>query len=97
MQTEKFILINHYCKHTETSLDFIYSLQEYGFIEIKQIENNVYVEPNDLAEIERINRLQNELGINLEGVDALNHMMQKVIRLEDELRIIKERLKIYEP
>ncbi len=97
MQTENFILVNHYCEHTQTPLDFIYSLQEFGFIEIKQIESNVYVEPNDLVEIERISRLQHELGINLEGIDALNHMMQRVNRLENELRIMKERLKIYEP
>jgi protein-disulfide isomerase-like protein with CxxC motif len=97
MQTENFILVNHYCEHTQTPLDFIYALQEFGFIEIKHIENKVYVEPNDLVEIERIRRLQHDLGINLEGVDALNHMIQKVNRLENELRIIRERLKIYEP
>ena len=97
MEKENFILVHHYCEHTQIPVDFIYSLQEYGFIETKQIENDVYIQDFDLVEIERISRLQNELGINLEGIDAINHIMQKMNRLESELRILKDRLKIYEP
>lgn len=97
MQTENYILINHYCKHTQTPIDFIYSLHEFGFIEVTQVKNQDYVRPNDLVEIERISRLKNELGINLEGIDAINHMIKKMNRLEKELRIARERLRIYEP
>lgn len=96
MQTENFILIRHYCEQTRTPEDFIYTLQEYGFIEVRQIENEVYVASHDLVEIERIGRLQNELGINLEGIDALYHMLQKITDLENQLRLAKDRLKIYE-
>ncbi|WP_419211412.1 chaperone modulator CbpM [Maribacter sp. X9] len=97
MQTENFILISHYCQHTQIPVDFIYTLQEYGFIETKQIENKVYVESHAIIEIERIARLQNELGINLEGIDALYNMMHRVNQLELQLRRTTERLKIYEP
>ena len=97
MQTENFILISHYCQHTQIPVDFIYTLQEYGFIETKQIENKVYVESHAIVEIERIARLQNELGINLEGIDALYNMMHRVNQLELQLRRTIERLKIYEP
>lgn len=97
MRTENFILVKHYCEQTQTPVDFIYSLQDYGFIEVREIENKVYVEPHAIVEIERVSRIQNELGINLEGIDALFHMLQKVDHLESQLRYLKERLKIYEP
>lgn len=97
MRTENFILVDHYCKHTHTPVDFIYALQEYDLIEIKKIESDVYVESHYILEIERIGRLQNELGINLEGIDALNNLMQKLNSLENELKLVKNRLKIYEP
>lgn len=97
MQTENFILISHYCAHTQTSMDYIFTLAEYGFIEVKQMEDNIYLEPHTIVEIERIGRLQDQLGINLEGIDALYHMMQRVEELENQLRHVKERLKIYEP
>ena len=97
MRTENFILVNHYCEQTRIPVDFIYSLQDYGFIEVREIEDKIYVEPHAIVEIERVSRLQNELGINLEGIDALFHMLQKVEQLESQLRYLKDRLTIYEP
>ena len=93
MRTENFILVNHYCEQTRIPVDFIYSLQDYGFIEVREIEDKIYVEPHAIVEIERVSRLQNDL----EGIDALFHMLQKVEQLESQLRYLKERLKIYEP
>jgi DNA-binding transcriptional MerR regulator len=60
------------------------------------VEAHMYMYPQDIEEIERISRLQEELGINLEGIDALNHMIRKVNHLEKELKIAKDRLRIYE-
>jgi len=97
MVSENLILITHYCENTNTPEEFIYSLQEYGFIKIQRIDNNIYVESHEIVEIERISRLKNELGINLEGIDALYHMIKKISYLENELRNTKNRLKIYEP
>lgn len=97
METENYILIKRYCEHTQTPIEFIYSLHEFGFIEVTQVKDQEFVKPNDLVEIERVSRLKNELGINLEGIDAINHMILKVNRLENELRMLRERLRIYEP
>ncbi len=96
MEKEQLILLSHYCQQTRTSLEFIESLQEYGFIQVLLIEEHNYVHPQDIVEIERVNRLQEELGINLEGIDAINHMLQKVNQLEKELKITRDRLRIYE-
>lgn len=97
MEREEYILVSHYCEQTSTPIDFIDSLCEYGFIEIQVYENQQYVAPHSIVEIERVNRLYHELGINLEGIDALNHLLDKVNRLERELKIVRERLGIYEP
>ncbi len=97
MEKENLILVSHYCQQTRTDIEFIESLQDYGFIQIVLIEERNYVHPQDIVEIERVNRLQEELGINLAGIDALNHMLRKVNHLEKEVRTLKERLRIYEP
>ena len=65
-------------------------------IEVQQIENKTYVEPQYIVEIERIYRLREDLGINMEGIDTLNHMIKKVNRLEQELKLLRDRLTIYE-
>jgi len=77
-------------------MEFIDDLLEFEMIEVQQIENKIYVEPQYIVEIERIYRLREELGINMEGIDTLNHMIKKVNRLEQELKLLRDRLTIYE-
>ena len=35
MDSENFILIEHYCEQTQTPIDFIDDLLEYGMIEVQ--------------------------------------------------------------
>lgn len=97
MEKKHLILVSYYCQQTNTSIAYVESLEEYGLIQTLSIAEDNYVHSEDIAEIERVNRLQEELGINLEGIDALNHLLQKVNHLEKQLKITKERLRIYEP
>jgi hypothetical protein len=36
------------------------------------------------------------LGINLEGIDALNNLMQKISALENENRLLKQKLLLFD-
>ena len=96
MNSENYIQIEVYCERTKTPIEFIDDLLEFEMIEVQQIENKIYVEPQYLVEIERIYRLREDLGINMEGIDTLNHMIEKVNRLEKELKLLRDRLTIYE-
>ena len=96
MNSENYIQIEVYCERTQTPIEFIDDLLEFEMIEVQQIENKTYVEPQYLVEIERIYRLREDLGINMEGIDTLNHMLEKVNRLEQEVRLLRNRLTIYE-
>jgi type I restriction-modification system DNA methylase subunit len=96
MNLENYIQIEVYCKQTQTPLEFIDDLFEFDMIEVQRIDNKSYVQPHHIVEIERIYRLRNDLGINMEGIDTLNHMIEKVKRLEQELKMLRDRLTIYE-
>jgi len=96
MDSENYIEIEVYCERTQTPLDFIDDLLEFDMIKVHQIENKTYVQPHYIIEIERIYRLRKDLGINMEGIDTLNQMLKKVNRLEQELKLLRDRLTIYE-
>ncbi|WP_291961947.1 chaperone modulator CbpM [Maribacter sp.] len=96
MNPDNYIQIEVYCQQTQTPMEFIEDLLEFEMIEVQQIENKIYVEPHSIVEIERVYRLREELGINMEGIDTLNHMIKKVNRLEQELKLLRDRLTIYE-
>ena len=96
MDSENFIQIELYCKQTDTPLEFIDDLLEFDMIEVQRIEDKIYVKPHYIVEIERVYRLRKDLGINMEGIDTLNHMLQKMNRLEREVKLLRDRLTIYE-
>lgn len=96
MDNENYILVRHYCERTHIPDAFIDALNEYGLIQCKQIEKEVYILDEEIPEIERFDRLHNDLGINLEGIDALNHMLQRLRTMQSEMNILRKRLRLYE-
>lgn len=96
MTTENYILVQLYCTQTKIEHSFITNLNEYGFISLTTIENESYILEEEIPEVERIRRLHYDLGINLEGIDALNNLMQKIADLEKENRVLKQKLLLFE-
>ncbi len=96
MKQENYILVKQYCERTHISDTFINALNEYGLIQYKQIETEIYILDEEIPEIERFDRLHNELGINLEGIDALNHILRRLRNMENEMNTLRKRLRIYE-
>ena len=96
MDNENYILVSHYCERTHIPNTFIESLNEYGLIRCQQVETEVYILDEEIPEIERFDRLHNDLGINIEGLDALNHMLIKLRNMENEMNTLRKRLRLYE-
>ncbi|HLG41267.1 MAG TPA: chaperone modulator CbpM [Chitinophagaceae bacterium] len=96
MQKEELISVHEFCSSHSLELSFVYSLQQYGLIEITTIEEVNYIPASELPQAERIARLHSELGINLEGIDAIRHLLQRVEDMQDEIRTLRNKLRIYE-
>lgn len=96
MKQENYILVKQYCERTHISNTFIKALNEYGLIQYKHIETEVYILDEEISEIERFDRLYNDLGINIEGIDAINNMLRRMRTMENEMNILRKRLGIYE-
>lgn len=89
MENEDLILIEQICSHYQIEISFIESLSEYGLVEITEVEQFQYVSANQLKDIEKMIRLHVDLNINLEGIDAIYHLLRKVDCLQDELKSVK--------
>lgn len=96
MTQDKYILVRHYCEKTRIADNFIGQLHEFGIIRCREIEAELYITDDDIPEIERFDRLHRDLGINLEGIDALNNMMRRMRNMENEMKMLKKRLRLYE-
>ena len=76
----------------ETFLDALHSS---GLIEVVVEDEDRYIEYDYLQEIEQFVRWYYELEINIEGIEALHHMLQQVHELQSDVEWLRHELKFY--
>lgn len=96
MENENFIDIKTFCLNHNISDTFILTLYEYNLIEIQERNNVKLISTDQMKELEKFVRMHNELNINLEGIDAIYHLMQRMQNIELEMNLLKQRLRLYE-
>ena len=96
MNTKDLIPIKQFCKIYEIEFSFISSLNEFGLIELIYIDKDEFIELEKIQNIERIIRLHNELGVNLEGIDIITNLIEKIDTLQKRLHSVQNQLDIYE-
>lgn len=96
MQTDELILAEEFCTHYQVEYSFINALEQFGLIEITSVETAHYITQNQLQKLEQMIRLHYDLNINLEGIDAIAHLLDRVKNMQSEITVLKNRLKLYE-
>ena len=70
----------------------LYHLNELGIIKILTIEETDYIHHNELPELERIIRIQQDLNISFEAMDIVINLLEKIKELQSENDALKIRL-----
>lgn len=96
MAGKNIIPVDQFCKHYGIDSSFVHSLLDHGLTEIIVVEDTSYIAGNKIKDIERMIRLHYDLDINMEGIEAITHLLERMDRLQNELRTFKNRLLIYE-
>ena len=96
MKNEELIPVEEICVRYKVERQFISSLYESGIINIVIVEETEYIHNDHLADFEKMMRLHKELNINLEGLEAINHLLTKINELQNDNRQLRNRLGLYE-
>lgn len=96
MQNEDKVPASEFCIHHNIELSFIDSLKDYGLIETVTIEEKIFLPLSELARLEKIVRLHFELDINLEGVETITHLLERMEEMQENITRLTNRLKAYE-
>jgi len=96
MQKENLIAINDFCVNHNIEISFIISLQQIGLIEITRIKENIFIDKNNLKHLEKIVRFYFDMDINLEGIETITHLLQRINAMQDEIILLRNRLRLYE-
>ena len=73
-------------------LSSLYHLNESGIIKILTIEETEYIHHDELPELERIIRIQQDLNISFEAMDIVINLLEKIKELQSENDALKIRL-----
>jgi len=96
MNTENLILLKTVCALYKVEPSFFSNLNELGLIEIQIIEQSQYIREDKMYDIERMIRMHHELEMNVEGIDVVFNLLQRIEGLQKELISTQNRLKLYE-
>lgn len=96
MNLNDLIEIDELCIRYEVEHTFIRSLSESGLIEVISLEQKEYVHCDKLTEFEKMHRLYYDLDINLEGLEAIQHLLKKLKELQKTNLQLQNRLNRYE-
>ena len=90
------LLYSQYLQIYEVEQSFLDSLSDSGLIQVVlQDDGEKFIEYDDLSEIEQFMRWHYDLNINVEGIEALYHMLGRVKKLQSEIERLGSELRFY--
>ena len=96
MQEEILISADEFCTCHNIEFSFMRNLQDLGMIEMIVRHEASYIPENQLEKLERILRLHDDLDINVEGIDTITHLLNRISRMQKEIIMLRNRLRLYE-
>ena len=96
MANKRIIPIDEFCSHYDIEVTFIHSLHDHGLTEISVVEKIPYIREDTIKDLERMIRMHYDLEINMEGIEAISHLLDRMDQMQTELKALKNRLNFYE-
>lgn len=96
MEPQHLIPASHFCVYYNIDVSFLHTLQDYGLLQVTTQNETVFIDADDLSDVEKIIHLHQDLDINLEGIDAILQLLKRLEKTQDELTTLRNRLRRYE-
>ena len=92
---EDIITTEEYARQSHTDIQFIKQLGDYGLIQIIIAEQQPCIDSQQLPLLEKYMRLHYDLDINMEGIEAISHLLQRITDMQFEMENLKRNLRLY--
>ena len=95
MGEQEYISVSTFCSSHQLNVEFIHSLQEFELIHLEQRDELVFP-ANDLQKLEQWVHMHFAMDINLEGLQAIDHLLDKMHELQNQVAQLRNKLSFYE-
>ena len=96
MKMHELISIKQICTHYKVPISFLDELYDYDLIEIQSLDNDVFIKKTQIKDVERIINLHYDLEINIQGVDVIFNLLERIQALKAEIILLKNKLNLHE-
>ncbi len=90
------IHISDFYKSHEIEQSFMIQLQEYDLIELRVVDSDTFIALEEMPKVEKMIRLHQDLSINIEGIEAIYHLLERNKKKQQKIRVLHQKLRIHE-
>ncbi|MDQ2718625.1 MAG: chaperone modulator CbpM [Bacteroidota bacterium] len=91
MEQDELIPVNDFCIYHNIEFSFIDSLENSGLISVTSVQESSFIHADDIRKLEKFVRLHYDLDINLEGIETINHLLEKIDEMQREIVQLKNK------
>jgi len=89
MENVTRISIEECCVFYNIEISFVQKLDEHGLIELNRSDEAVYIAFEQLSDLEKYIHMHYELEINIEGMETIKHLLDRMDSLQKEVNRLK--------
>lgn len=93
MRTENLITVKDFCVYHNVAHTFVEYLADAGLVKVTKTN---CIPLDEIQKVERFVRLHNQLEINEPGVATINNLLEKLDDMEQEMSVLRSKLRLYE-
>ena len=91
MEQNELIPAEDFCIYHNIEYSFINSLEDSGLIRVAAVEHTAYIPADEIQKLEKFVRLHYDLDINIEGIETINHLLEKIQEMQKEILNLRNR------
>lgn len=86
MEDVKRISVTQCCTYYSIEISFIEQLNEYGLLELSGSGEQTFIAYEQLPDLEKYMRLYYDLEINMQGIEAITHLLGRIQHLQQAVK-----------
>ena len=92
MENNETIAAEVCCSYYNIELSFVQLLDEHGLINLSRADDKVFISHDELPNLEKYMHLHYELNINLEGLEAISHLLERIHDLQRQMVLLQNKV-----
>ena len=89
MEQDELIPVKDFCIYHNIEYSFINSLENSGLISVTSVQQSAFIPLDEMSKLEKFVRLHYDLDINLEGIETINYLLEKIEAMQEEILQLK--------